>query len=82
MLKCYCQMVEVFNTFCKKYIKCYHIITVVKYSEVKPLIYRTIISPVVLYGRETWSLTLRDERRLRVFENRAPRRVLGLRGTR
>ena len=75
-------MVEVFNTFCKKYIKCYHIITVVKYSEVKPLIYRTIISPVVLYGRETWSLTLRDERRLRVFENRAPRRVLGLRGTR
>jgi hypothetical protein len=33
-------------------------------------IYRTIIFPVVLYGCETWSLTLREERRLRVFENR------------
>ena len=33
-------------------------------------IYRTIILPVVLYGRETRSLTLREERRLRVFENR------------
>ena len=33
--------------------------------------------PVVLYGCETWSLTLRDERRLRVFENRVLRRVFG-----
>jgi hypothetical protein len=33
-------------------------------------IYRNIILPVVLYGCETWSLTLREERRLRVFENR------------
>jgi len=32
-------------------------------------IYRTIILPVVLYGCETWSLTLRKERKLRVFEN-------------
>ena len=32
-------------------------------------IYRTIILPVVLYGCETWSLILRDERKLRVFEN-------------
>jgi hypothetical protein len=31
--------------------------------------------PVVLYGCETWSLTLREERRLRVFENRVLRRV-------
>ena len=31
--------------------------------------YRTIILPVVLYGCETWSLILREERRLRVFEN-------------
>ena len=45
-------------------------------------IYRTIILPVVLYGCETWSLTLRYERRLRVFENRVLRRELGLRGTR
>ena len=40
-------------------------------------IYRTTILPVVLYGCETWSLTLREERRLRVFENRVLRRVLG-----
>ena len=33
--------------------------------------------PVVLYGCETWSLTLREERRLRVFENRVLRRVFG-----
>ena len=41
-------------------------------------IYRTIILPVVLYGCETWSFTLREERRLRVFENRVLRRVFGL----
>ena len=40
-------------------------------------IYRTITLPVVLYGCETWSLTLREERRLRVFENRVLRRVFG-----
>jgi len=38
-------------------------------------IYRTITLPVVLYGCETWSLTLREERRLRMFENRVLRRV-------
>jgi hypothetical protein len=38
---------------------------------------RTIILPVDLYGCETWSLTLREERRLRVFENRVLRRVFG-----
>jgi hypothetical protein len=42
-------------------------------------IYRTIIFPVVLYMCETWSLTLREERRLRVFESRVLRRVFGLR---
>ena len=40
-------------------------------------IYRTIILPVVLYGSETWSLTLRDERRLRVFEYRVLRGIFG-----
>jgi len=40
-------------------------------------IYRTIILPVVLYGCETWSVTLRKERRLSVFENRVLRRVFG-----
>ena len=38
-------------------------------------IYRTIILPVVLYGRETWSLTLREERRLRMFTNTVLRRI-------
>ena len=40
-------------------------------------IYRTIILPVVLYGCETWSLTLREERRLRVSENRVLGKVFG-----
>ena len=40
-------------------------------------IYRTIILSVVLNGCETWSLKLREERRLRVFENRVLRRVFG-----
>jgi hypothetical protein len=40
-------------------------------------IYRTIILPVVLYGCETRSLTLREEHRLRVFENRVLRRIFG-----
>jgi hypothetical protein len=38
---------------------------------------RIIIFPVVLYGCETWSLTLREECRLRLFENRVLRRVFG-----
>ena len=37
--------------------------------------YRTIILPVVLYGCEIWSLTLREERKLRVFENMVLRRI-------
>ena len=40
-------------------------------------IYRTVILPVVLYGCETWLLTLRGERKLRVFENRVLRKILG-----
>jgi hypothetical protein len=39
--------------------------------------YRTLILPVVLYGCETWSLTLREEHRLRVFENRVLRKIFG-----
>ena len=46
------------------------------------IIYKTIIMLVVLYGSETWSLTLRDECRLRVFENRILRRIFGPRGMR
>jgi hypothetical protein len=43
----------------------------------KVKINKTIILPVVLYGCETWSVTLREEHRLRVFENRVPRRTFG-----
>ena len=40
-------------------------------------IYRILILPFLLYGCKTWSLTLREERRLRVFENRVLRRIFG-----
>jgi hypothetical protein len=40
-------------------------------------IHKTIILPLVLYGQETWSLTLREEHRLRVFENWVRRRIFG-----
>jgi len=46
-------------------------------KNLKIKIYRTVILPVVLYGCETWSLTLREGRRLRVFENRVLRRIFG-----
>jgi hypothetical protein len=41
------------------------------------LFYKTIIMPVVWYGCETWSLTLREEHRLGVFENKVLRRIFG-----
>jgi hypothetical protein len=44
-------------------------------KNVKIKIYRTIILPVVLYGCESWSLTLREECRLRVFENKVLRKI-------
>jgi hypothetical protein len=40
-------------------------------------IYKTIILPLILYGCDTWSLTLREEHRLRVFENKVLRRIFG-----
>ena len=43
----------------------------------KVKIHKTVILPVVLYGCDTWSLTLREERRLRVFENRVLRGIFG-----
>jgi hypothetical protein len=46
-------------------------------KNVKSKIYRTIILPVVLYGCESWSLTLREECRLRVFDNKVLRRIFG-----
>jgi hypothetical protein len=43
----------------------------------KMRIYETIILPVILYGCEIWSLTLRKEHRLRVFENKVLRKIFG-----
>jgi hypothetical protein len=46
-------------------------------KNLKITIYRIIILPIALYGCETWSLTLREESRLRVFESRVLRRIFG-----
>ena len=46
-------------------------------KNLKIKIYRTVILPAVLYGCETWLLTLREERKLRVFENMVLRRIFG-----
>jgi hypothetical protein len=61
---------------------CYHAVKNLLSSHllsrnVKIKIYKTLILPVVLYGCEIWSLTLREEHRLRVFENRVLRRIFG-----
>jgi hypothetical protein len=48
-----------------------------KNTEIQILVYGIIIFPVVFYGCKTWSLTLREGRRLRVFENRAMRKIIG-----
>ena len=54
-----------------------HLVGFIMSRKLKIKIYRTIILPVVLYGCEAWSLTLRDERKLRVFENMVLRRIFG-----
>jgi hypothetical protein len=46
-------------------------------KDLKIRVYKAIILPVVLYGCETWPLTLREDYRLRVFENRALWRIFG-----
>jgi len=61
---------------------CYHSVQYLLYSRLlskhlKIKIYRTIILPVVLYGCETWPLILREERKLRVYENMVLRRIFG-----
>ena len=61
---------------------CYHSVRNLLFSSLlsknlKIKLYRTIRMPVVLYGCETWSLTLREERRLKVFENRVLRKIFG-----
>jgi len=47
------------------------------YKNTKIKVYRTVILPAVLYGCETWSLTLREARRLSVSENRVLRKIFG-----
>jgi hypothetical protein len=64
---------------------CYHSVPNRLYSlplskNVKVRIYSTIILPAVLYGCEIWSLTLREQQRLWVFENRVLRKYLDQRG--
>jgi hypothetical protein len=61
---------------------CYHSVQTLLSSrllsrKIKVKIYKTIILSVVLYECETWSLALREEHRLRVFENRVLRRIFG-----
>jgi hypothetical protein len=46
-------------------------------KNIKIKIYGTVILPVVLFGRDTWPLTLREDRRLRVLKNRVLRRIFG-----
>ncbi|KAJ4440235.1 hypothetical protein ANN_08374 [Periplaneta americana] len=46
-------------------------------KNLKVRIYKTVILPVVLYGCETWTITLREEHRLRVFENKVLRKIFG-----
>jgi hypothetical protein len=61
---------------------CYHSVQSLLSSRLlsrslKVKIYKSIILPVILYGCETWSVTLREEHRLRVFENRVLRKIFG-----
>jgi hypothetical protein len=53
------------------------VLTIQNTTENNCIISQPIVLPVVLYGCETWSLTLREERRLRVLENRVLRRIFG-----
>jgi hypothetical protein len=52
----------------------------ISYKKIKTEIYKTVILPVVLYGCKTWPLSLRQEHRLRGFENRVLRRIFGPKG--
>ena len=63
----YCQLTVKF--------KVWHLQVITKNLKIK--IFRTITLPVVLYGCKTWLLTLREERKLRVFENMVLRRIYG-----
>jgi hypothetical protein len=73
---------EEFNSRLKSGNACYHSVRNILpsrllFKNTKIRVYRSIILPVVFYGCETWSLTLREAQRLRVFENRVLRRIFG-----
>jgi len=50
---------------------------VMLFKNIKIKVCRNVILSLVLYGCETWSLTLKEERRLRVFESRVLKRIFG-----
>jgi hypothetical protein len=66
-------MLNILNLYFTKHLLFFRLLS----KKVKIKIYKTIILPVILYGGGTWSLTLREERRLKVFENRVLRRIFG-----
>ena len=73
---------KMYTVYIKSRNACCHLVQKILSSGLLPdnlnfKIYRKIILPVVLCGCETWSLTLREERRLMVFENRVLRRIFG-----
>ena len=55
--------------------QCNHLSSHLLFKTTQLYMYRTIILPVVVYGSKTWSLTLREEYRLRVFDNRVLRKA-------
>jgi hypothetical protein len=55
----------------------YEYVSLLLSKNLKTRIYKTIILPVILFECETWSLTLREEHRLRMFENRVLKRIFG-----
>ena len=70
------EQIEVRNACCHSVHNLFSSSLLSKYMKIK--IYRVITFPVVLYVRAVWSLTLREEHRLRVFENRVLRKIFGL----
>ena len=71
---------EIKSRFCHgmlAVIRCRIFCLLVCYPKIQRYIHINTILPVVLYGCETWSLTLSEERRLRVFENGVLRRIFG-----
>ena len=67
-----CSSVHECFSHCSAYVQSVDIFTLCRH--------RIVILSVVLYGSETWSLTLREECRLRVFENRMLKRIFGTKG--